>query len=77
MDAPYRMLRIILDSSVSIAAQPPTIIAVPSALKKFMPSLHLEKLREAKEGKIDFVMIGDSITHSGVSTRRLLQEAMP
>ena len=29
-----------------------------------MPRLYLEKLREAKEGKIDFVMIGDSITHS-------------
>ena len=41
-----------------------TVIPVPSTLKKFMPKLHLEKLREAKIGKIDFVMIGDSITHS-------------
>ena len=29
-----------------------------------MPKLHQEKLREAKIGKIDFVMIGDSITHA-------------
>ena len=50
--------------SVSIAAQPSTIIATPSPLRKFMPRLYLEQLREAKEGKIDFVMIGDSITHS-------------
>ena len=49
---------------VSLGAQPSTVIAVPSPLKKFMPSLHLEKLKEAKEGTIDFVMIGDSITHS-------------
>ena len=44
--------------------QPSTAIPVPSPLKKFMPRLHLEKLREAKNGKVDFVMIGDSITHS-------------
>ena len=48
----------------SLGAQPSTVIAVPSPLKKFMPSLHLEKLKEAKEGTIDFVMIGDSITHA-------------
>jgi lysophospholipase L1-like esterase len=29
-----------------------------------MPRLHQEKLKEAKNAKIDFVMIGDSITHS-------------
>ena len=29
-----------------------------------MPKLHQEKLREAKNNKVDFVMIGDSITHS-------------
>ena len=29
-----------------------------------MPKLHQEKLREAKKNKVDFVMIGDSITHS-------------
>ena len=29
-----------------------------------MPRLHQEKLREAKIKKVDFVMIGDSITHS-------------
>ncbi|WP_407678105.1 GDSL-type esterase/lipase family protein [Candidatus Seribacter sulfatis] len=44
--------------------KPSTVIPVPSTLKKFMPKLHQEKLREAKNGKIDFVMIGDSITHS-------------
>ena len=46
------------------AAQPSTVIPVPSKLKKFMPRLHLEKLEEAKSGDIDFVMIGDSITHA-------------
>lgn len=49
---------------VSLGAKPSTVIAVPSPLKKFMPSLHLEKLKEAKESTIDFVMIGDSITHA-------------
>ena len=44
--------------------KPSTVIPEPSSLKKFMPKLHQEKLREAKIGKIDFVMIGDSITHS-------------
>ena len=29
-----------------------------------MPRLHLEKLREAKNKRVDLVMIGDSITHS-------------
>ena len=29
-----------------------------------MPKLHQEKLRKAKNNKVDFVMIGDSITHS-------------
>jgi len=29
-----------------------------------MPKLHQEKLREAENNKVDFVMIGDSITHS-------------
>ncbi len=46
------------------AAQPSTVIPVPSKLKKFMPRLHLEKLEEAKSGDIDVVMIGDSITHA-------------
>ena len=44
--------------------KPSTVIPVPSTLKKFMPKLHQEKLREAKNNKVDFVMIGDSITHS-------------
>ena len=44
--------------------KPSTVIPVPSSLKKFMPKLHQEKLREAKNNKVDFVMIGDSITHS-------------
>ncbi|MDG1139612.1 MAG: GDSL-type esterase/lipase family protein [Opitutales bacterium] len=44
--------------------QPSTVIPMPSALKKFMPKLFEEKLREAKNGKVDLVMIGDSITHS-------------
>ena len=50
--------------SVIFGEKPSTVIAEPSSLKKFMPKLHQEKLREAKNGKIDFVMIGDSITHS-------------
>ena len=41
-----------------------TVIPAPSSLKKFMPRLHEEKLREAKEGPVDLVMIGDSITHA-------------
>ena len=48
----------------SFADSPSTVIPVPSPLKKFMPRLHKEKLEEAKNKKIDFVMIGDSITHS-------------
>ena len=44
--------------------KPSTVIPVPSTLKKYMPKLHQEKLREAKNNKVDFVMIGDSITHS-------------
>ncbi|NBU86977.1 MAG: hypothetical protein EBS13_06710 [Verrucomicrobia bacterium] len=44
--------------------KPSTVIPVPSSLKKFMPKLHQEKLREAENNKVDFVMIGDSITHS-------------
>ena len=44
--------------------KPSTVIPVPSTLKKFMPKLHQEKLREAKNNKVDFVMIGDSITYS-------------
>jgi len=51
-------------SSAAFGEKPSTVIAEPSSLKKFMPKLHQEKLREAKIGKIDFVMIGDSITHS-------------
>ena len=45
------------------ADKPPTVVPVPSRLKKFMPKLHEEKLAEAKAGNIDLVMIGDSITH--------------
>ena len=51
-------------SFVVFGEKPSSVIPVPSSLKKFMPKLHQEKLREAKIGKIDFVMIGDSITHS-------------
>ena len=51
-------------AGLSFADSPSTVIPVPSPLKKFMPRLHKEKLKEAKSKKIDFVMIGDSITHS-------------
>jgi lysophospholipase L1-like esterase len=44
--------------------QPKTVIPARSGLKKFMPKLHEAKLAEAKAGKIDWVMIGDSITHA-------------
>ena len=44
--------------------KPSTLIPMPSPLKKFMPKLFKEKLREAKNSKVDFVMIGDSITYS-------------
>ena len=50
--------------SGAFGEQPSTVIPMPSNLKKFMPKLHQEKLREAKNNKVDFVMIGDSITHS-------------
>ena len=50
--------------SVIFGEKPSTVIPVPSTLKKYMPKLHQEKLREAKNNKVDFVMIGDSITHS-------------
>ena len=50
--------------SGAFGEKPSTVIPVPSSLKKFMPKLHQEKLRQAKIGKVDFVMIGDSITHS-------------
>ena len=51
-------------ASSAFGERPSTVIPVPSPLKKFMPRLHQEKLREAKIKKVDFVMIGDSITHS-------------
>ena len=44
--------------------EPSTVTPVPSNLKKFMPKLFQEKLRELENSKIEFVMIGDSITHS-------------
>ena len=44
--------------------EPSTVTPVPSNLKKFMPKLFQEKLSELENGKIEFVMIGDSITHS-------------
>ena len=50
--------------SGAFGEEPSTVIPVPSSLKKFMPKLHQEKLREAENNKVDFVMIGDSITHS-------------
>ena len=50
--------------SGAFGEKPSTVIPVPSNLKKFMPKLHQEKLREAENNKVDFVMIGDSITHS-------------
>ena len=50
--------------SEEFGEKPSTLIPVPSSLKKFMPKLFKEKLRVAKNSKVDFVMIGDSITHS-------------
>ena len=50
--------------------EPSTVTPVPSNLKKFMPKLFQEKLRELENGKIEFVMIGDSITHSWSKYRR-------
>ena len=51
-------------AGASFAGSPSTVIPAPSPLKKFMPRLHREKLKEAKSKRVDFVMIGDSITHS-------------
>ena len=58
----------------SYADSPSTVIPVPSPLKKFMPRLHLEKIEEARNKKIDFVMIGDSITHSWGKHPEILNE---
>ncbi|WDE99336.1 GDSL-type esterase/lipase family protein [Lentisphaera profundi] len=52
-------------SSVKLSS----IIPVPSKLKKFMPKRHNQKLEEAKKRQIDFVMIGDSITHNWESEK--------
>ena len=38
-----------------------------------MPKRHLAKLAEAKSRKIDFVMIGDSITHNWESEKNYEQ----
>jgi beta-glucosidase len=46
-----------------------TTTPVPSKLKKFMPSRHNQKLKEAKEGSFDLIMIGDSITHNWESEK--------
>ncbi len=43
---------------------PSTVVPVPSRLKKFMPSRHNAKREEARTRRVDFVMIGDSITHN-------------
>ncbi|MBP03158.1 MAG: hypothetical protein CMA72_00005, partial [Euryarchaeota archaeon] len=51
-------------ASSTFGKKPSTVIPVPSPLKKFMPRLHQEKLKEAKNKRVDLVMIGDSITHS-------------
>ena len=61
-------------ASTSFADSPSTVIPVPSPLKKFMPKLHLEKIEEARTKKIDFVMIGDSITHSWGKHPEILNE---
>ena len=34
-----------------------------------MPSRHNQKLKEAKEGSFDLIMIGDSITHNWESEK--------
>lgn len=51
-------------ANLSMAAeQVSTVVPVPSTLKKFMPRLHNQILEEGKSREIDWVMIGDSITH--------------
>jgi len=50
-----------------------TITPVPSKLKKFMPRRHNAKLAEAKNRQVDFVMIGDSITHNWESEKNYEQ----
>ena len=61
----YTAILFICSIPISILGEPPsTVIPVPSTLKKFMPTLHEEKLMEAKNRTVDFVMIGDSITHA-------------
>ncbi|WDE99339.1 GDSL-type esterase/lipase family protein [Lentisphaera profundi] len=60
-------------SSLQVTTQLSTITPVPSRLKKFMPKRHNQKLAEAKERQIDFVMIGDSITHNWESEKNYAQ----
>ena len=60
---------------VSFSEKPSTVIPVPSSLKKFMPKLHQEKLEEAENKRVDFVMIGDSITHSWSKYPRVFEES--
>ncbi|WDE99320.1 GDSL-type esterase/lipase family protein [Lentisphaera profundi] len=58
------LLSSILIPTVFCEDQARTVIPVKSSLKKFMPRLHEAKLAEAKNTKVDWVMIGDSITHA-------------
>ena len=57
------LLSIMLIPAAFAGDQPKTVIPTKSGLKKFS-KLHEEKLAEAKAGKVDWVMIGDSITHA-------------
>lgn len=69
---PQRVANFILNHS-SPSTTLSTITPVPSKLKKFMPKRHNTKLAEAKNRQIDFVMIGDSITHNWESEKNYEQ----
>ncbi|MDD7983960.1 GDSL-type esterase/lipase family protein [Lentisphaera marina] len=69
---PERVADFILKNT-NQSTQLSTLTPVPSKLKKFMPKRHIAKLAEAKSRQIDFVMIGDSITHNWESEKNYEQ----
>lgn len=62
-------LLLVLLSSLFAAEPPSTVEPAKSRLKKFMPKRHEAKIKQAKSSKVDFVMIGDSITHNWESIK--------
>ncbi len=57
------LFSIVIPVAVS-AAQPPTIVPKQRSTPEWRAERHAEKVAQAQDGDIDFVMIGDSITHN-------------